>query len=149
MITFILHNILEYLLQVLRTLCARVTAVSPVTSIGHVSATCIHTCAAPGLSPGVIISCAAGVGGLLEGEGELTKSAVTCPTHDTCLLPDNASYPGHVAQHVGVHSWLAASQTTLCVAKTDHSEQDKVSIKPPELRNCHNNSVKFCVSHSL
>ena len=129
-ITFILHNILEYLLQVCRSLCARVAAVAPVTSIGHVSATCIHTCAAPGLAPGVIIRCAAGVGGLLEGEGELTQSAVTCPAHDTCLLPDNASYPGHVAQHVGVHPRLAASQATISVTKTDHSEQDKVSVKP-------------------
>ena len=144
-ITFILHNIAGYLYQVCRSRSTRVAAVAPVTTIGHVSATCIHTCAAPGLATGVIISRAAGVGAPLEGEGKLTHSAVTCPAHDTCLLSDVATYPGHVAQHVGVHTRPPVRQTTLCVTKTDQAEQDKVSVKPPELRNCHNNSAKFCV----
>ena len=68
----------------------------------------------------------------LEGKRELTQSAVTCPAHDTCLLPDCASYPGHVAQHVSVHPRPPVPQATLGVTKTDHSEQDKVPVKPPE-----------------
>ena len=144
-ITFILHEIVGYLFQVCRSRSTRVTAVAPVTTVRHVSATCIHTCAAPGLTTGVIISRAAGVGCPLEGEGKLTQSAVTCPAHDTCLLSDVATYPGHVAQHVGVDPRPPVCQTTLCVTKTDQAQQDKVSVKPPELRNCHNNSAKFCV----
>ena len=135
--TFILHNIADDL-QVCRSFPAGIPAVSPVTTIRHVSSSCIHACATPGLSTGIIITCAAGVSCLLESEGELTQPPIICPAHDTRLVPYDPAYPGHVAQHVSVDPRPPVPQPTLSVAKTDHSKQDKVSIKSPEKKNCHN-----------